>query len=198
MTTVQGLQLPELRRPRCMDNIRRWSEAELVAGCRAGQREALDALVSAYQDRLLRLATALAGPGAAADLVQETLLAAVRSFPRFRGESQLSTWLISILRNQFSLYLRGRKKWQLAPLPEKGDCLPAPEPSTVDDEVRELLDRVKDLPEDLRTTLILFHVDGLKYADIARVMECPIGTVRSRLFEARERLKKLVTRTETP
>jgi RNA polymerase sigma-70 factor (ECF subfamily) len=198
MTTLEGLQLRELRRPRCMDDNRRRSEAELIAGCRAGQREALDELVCVYQDRLLRLATALAGPGAAADLVQETLLAAVRSFPRFRGDAQLSTWLISILRNQFSLYLRGRKKWSLAPLSDKGDRLAAPEPSTVDDEVRELLDRVKDLPEDLRTTLVLFHVDGLKYADIARVMECPIGTVRSRLFEARERLKKLVTRTETP
>ncbi len=198
MTTEEGLQLRELPRPRRMDDIRRWSEAELVAGCRAGQREALDALVSAYQDRLLRLATALAGSGAAADLVQETLLAAVRSFPRFRGDAQLSTWLISILRNQFSLYLRGQKKWKLAPLPDQGDHLAAPEPSTVGDDVRELLDRVKDLPEDLGTTLVLFHVDGLKYADIARVMECPLGTVRSRLFEARERLKRLVTGTETP
>ncbi len=197
MTTVEGLRLRELPCPRCMNDNRRRSEAELVAGCRAGQREALDELVSAYQDRLLRLATALAGPGAAADLVQETLLAAVRSFPRFRGDAQLSTWLISILRNQFSLYLRGQKKWRLGPLPEEGDRLAAPEPSTVDDDVRGLLDRVKDLPEDLRTPLVLFHVDGLKYADIARVMECPIGTVRSRLFEARERLKKLVTRTET-
>jgi RNA polymerase sigma-70 factor (ECF subfamily) len=198
MTTQKGLRLRELPQPHSMDDIRRWSEADLAAGCRAGQREALDALVSLYHDRLLRLATALAGPGAAADLVQETLLAAVRSFPRFRGDAQLSTWLISILRNQFSLYLRGQKKWKLAPLPDQGDRLAAPEPSTLDDEVRELLDRVKDLPEDQRTALVLFHVDGLKYADIARVMDCPLGTVRSRLFEARERLKKLVTGTETP
>jgi RNA polymerase sigma-70 factor (ECF subfamily) len=179
-----------------MDSPRNWSEAELVAGCRAGERDALDALVSAYHDRLLRLATALAGPEVAVDLVQETLLAAVRSFPRFRGDAQLSTWLISILRNQFSLLLRGQKRWNLAPLPGKGDCLPAPEPSTVDEEARELLHRVKELPEDLRTTLVLFHVDGLKYTDIARVLGCPLGTVRSRLFEARERLRKLVAGTE--
>jgi RNA polymerase sigma-70 factor (ECF subfamily) len=198
MTILEGPQLPELRRPRSMDDPLRRNEAELIAGCRAGQREALDALVSSYQDRMLRLATALAGPGAAADLVQETLLAAVRSFPRFRGDAQLSTWLISILRNQVSLHRRGQKKWKLAPLPEAGDRLAAPEPSTVDDEVRELLEHVKDLPEELRTTLVLFHVDGLKYAEIARVMDCPVGTVRSRLFEARERLKKLVTRTEAP
>ena len=179
-----------------MNDDRLWSETELIAGCRAGTREALDALVSAYHDRLLRLATALAGPGAAADLVQETLLAAVRSFPRFRGDSQLSTWLISILRNQFSLHLRGQKKWRLAPLPQEGALLPAPAPSMVDEEARDLLDRVKELPEDLRTTLVLFHVDGLKYTDIARVLGCPLGTVRSRLFEARERLRKLVTGSE--
>jgi RNA polymerase sigma-70 factor (ECF subfamily) len=195
MTTVEGPVLLETPRPRRMHDARVWSETELIAGCRAGTREALDALVSAYHERLLRLATALAGRGAAADLVQETLLAAVRSFPRFRGDSQLSTWLISILRNQFSLHLRGQKKWRLAALPEEGSLLPAPEPSTVDEEARELLDRVKELPEDLRTTLVLFHVDGLKYADIARVMGCPLGTVRSRLFEARERLRKLVSGT---
>jgi RNA polymerase sigma-70 factor (ECF subfamily) len=181
-----------------MDDHRHLSEAELIAGCRAGDRAALDALVSTYHERLLRLATALAGTEAAADLVQETLMAAVRAFPRFRGDAQLSTWLISILRNQFSLHLRGQKKWKLAPLPEEGACLAAPEASTLDSEVRDLLNRVKELPEDLRTTLVLFHVDGLKYADIARVMECPIGTVRSRLFEARERLKKLVTEAEAP
>jgi len=196
MTMVEGPVLPEIHRPRLMNDDRAWSETELIAGCRAGTREALDALVSAYHDRLLRLATALAGPGAAADLVQETLLGAVRSFSRFRGDSQLSTWLISILRNQVSLHLRGQKKWRLAPLPQEGALLPAPEPSTVDEEAGELLDRVKELPEDLRTTLVLFHVDGLKYADIARVLGCPLGTVRSRLFEARERLRKLVTGPE--
>jgi len=198
MTTGEGLQLLDLRRPRPMEDHRFRLEADLIAGCRAGQRDALDALVSLHHDRLLRLAAVLAGPGAAADLVQETLMAAVRSFPRFRGDAQLSTWLISILRNQVSLHLRRQKKWKLAPLPEEGDRLAAPEPSTVDAEVRDLLDRVRQLPEDLRTALVLFHVDGLKYAEIARVMGCPIGTVRSRLFEARERLKRLMTRMETP
>src|SRR5439155_1093813 len=131
------------------------------------------------------------GPAAAADLVQETFLAALRSFPNFRGESQLSTWLISILRNQYSLFLRGRRK-SPAPLEEEGRRLAAPEPpERVEEGVRLVFERVKELPEDLRTTLALFYVEGFKYAEIARVMECPIGTVRSRLFEARERLKKL-------
>jgi len=175
-----------------------WSEAELIDGCRAGRREALDALVSIHYDRIHRLAYSLAGSEAAADLAQETFLSAVKAFPRFRGDAQLSTWLVAILRNQFSLFLRGLRKWRLAPIGDQGDRLAAPEPLPIDREVREILDRVKDLPEELRTTLVLFHVDGMKYADIARAMECPVGTVRSRLFEARERLKKLVSKADHP
>jgi RNA polymerase sigma-70 factor, ECF subfamily len=174
------------------------SESDLIDGCRAGRREALDALVSVHYDRIHRIASTLAGPEAAADLAQETFLAAVKAFPRFRGDSQLSTWLVAILRNQHSLFRRGLKKWRLAPIAGEGDRLAAPEPRPVDREVREILDRVKDLPEELQTTLVLFHVDGMKYADIARAMECPVGTVRSRLFEARERLKRLVSKADRP
>ncbi len=174
----------------------RWTEEELVAACRAGRREGFDEMAGRFYDRLYRLAYTMAGPGAASDLVQETFLAAVKSFPNFRGEAQLSTWLISILRHQYALHLRGQKKWRVAPLQGEGERLPAPPPPEIQKSVREILDRLKDLPEDLRTTLVLFYVDGLKYAEIAQAMECPIGTVRSRLFEARERLKKLMERTE--
>lgn len=195
MTTVEVPELSEAPRPIFMTT---WSEPELIAACREGRREALDALVAAHYDRIHRLAWTLAGPEAAADLAQETFLAAVKSLPRFRGDSQISTWLISILRNQHSLFLRGARKWRLAPISEEGGLLAAPEPPPVEREVRDVLDRVKDLPEELRTTLVLFHVDGMKYADIARAMECPVGTVRSRLFEARERLKRLVAGAEQP
>ena len=195
MTFLEGPAILREPRPRVMST---WSEAELIDGCRAGRREALDALVLVHYDRIHRLAYSLAGPEAAADLAQETFLSAVKSFPRFRGDAQLSTWLVAILRNQFSLFLRGLKKWRLAPIGDAGDRLAAPESRPIDREVRDVLDRVKALPEELRTTLVLFHVDGMKYADIARAMECPVGTVRSRLFEARERLKKLVTEADRP
>lgn len=198
MTSVEGPQQAGRPRPGVMNVERTWSEAELVEGCRAGRREALEALVSVHHDRLHRIATAMAGPEAAADLVQETFLAAVGAFPRFRADAQLSTWLISILRNRFSLYLRGQRKWKLAKLPEDGGQLIASEPPAVERDVRDVLDRVRDLPEDLRTTLVLFHVDGRSYADIARAMDCPIGTVRSRLFEARERLKRLLQKAGQP
>jgi RNA polymerase sigma-70 factor (ECF subfamily) len=161
-------------------------ESSLIAGCRAGRPEAFDALVRLHYDRIHRLARVLAGPEAAADLAQETFLAVLKAFPRFRAEAKLSTWLISILRNQCSMSLRRRRAAASEPLA----TIAAPPPSTVDAEVRELLERVRELPQDLATTLTLFHVKGLSYAEIARVMTCPIGTVRSRLFEARERLRR--------
>src|SRR5437763_1100033 len=143
MTTVEGTAILESPRPAAMTS---WSETELTAGCRAGRREAFDALVSVHYDRIYRLAYTLAGAEAAADLAQETFLCAVKAFPRFRGDSQLSTWLISILRNQYSLFLRGLKKWKLAPLTGQSDRLAAPEPPAFEREVRDVLDRVKDLP----------------------------------------------------
>lgn len=195
MTTLEGAAARKAPRPR---NMTAWNESELIDGCRAGRREALDALVSVHYDRIHRLAWTMAGADAAADLAQDSFLAAMKSFPRFRGDSQLSTWLISILRNQYSLFLRGLKKRKLAPLPGEGGRLAAPEPPAIEREVRDILDRVKELPEELRTTLVLFHVDGMKYADIARAMECPVGTVRSRLFDARGRLKRLVAKADRP
>jgi RNA polymerase sigma-70 factor (ECF subfamily) len=179
-----------------MKTDKTWSEADLISGCRADRRDAFEALVAAYHDRLHRIAAAMAGTEAARDLVQETFLAAVEGFHRFRGDAQLSTWLISILRNRFSLYLRVQKKWKLAPLPGDGAPLPAPEPPAVERELRHILARVQELPEDLRSALVLFHIDEMSYADIAKAMECPVGTVRSRLFEARERLRKLVLEAE--
>lgn len=168
------------------------SDSELVAACRTGERAAFEELVARHYDRLFRLAYSMAGPSAAADLVQETFLAALRSMRRFRGESQLSTWLISILRHQYSIFLRQRRR-QPAPLVDGGQRLTvAPsDRDGKDEELHRIFERVRDLSEDLRETLLLFYVEGLKYAEIARLLGCPIGTVRSRLFEARERLKKM-------
>ena len=172
------------------------SEADLVAACRAGRREAFDELVRRHYERIHRLAWAMAGPEGASDLAQETFLAAVRAFPSFRGDALVGTWLVSILRNQYTMWRRGRKRWAHAPLEGQDERLPAPPPSTLEKGVRGILERVKDLPEDLRMTMLLFYVDGLKYSEIAEAMECPVGTVRSRLFEARERLKTLMERSD--
>ncbi|MBI4564927.1 MAG: sigma-70 family RNA polymerase sigma factor [Planctomycetes bacterium] len=168
-------------------------EAKMVSDLRAGRREAFDRLVSLYYDRLHRLAYSMAGcEEDARDLTQETFLAALESIGNFRAEARLSTWLIAILRNQYTLYLRGERKWRHAPL-EAVETAAAPAPAPpVHPGVVAILERLRKLPEDLRTTLVLFYLDGMKYAEIAEAMNCPIGTVRSRLFEARERLKRMM------
>ena len=168
-------------------------EAKLVADLRAGRREAFDRMVALHYDRLHRLAHTMTGsPEDAADLVQETFLAAVKSAPNFRGDARLTTWLIAILRNQYTLHLRGRRKWRHAALESAGQHR-APDPApAVRPEVVAILERVRRLPEDLRTALVLFYLEGMRYHEIAEAMECPVGTVRSRLFEARERLKKMM------
>ncbi len=199
MISAEGVAVVELPRSRAMPaDSAAWTEAELVAACRAGRREGFDELARRYYDRLLRLASVLARREAAADLVQETFLAAVRALPRFRGESQLSTWLISILRNQASLQRRSQHRWP-APLAEgEEQRRAAPEPDGSGARLQEIFERMKELPEELRTPLALFHLEGLPYQEIARVMACPIGTVRSRLFEARERLRLLMTGAGAP
>jgi len=165
--------------------------------CRSGDREALQRLVEEHYGRIFRLACSMVGPQEAHDLTQETFSSALRAIDRFRGEAQISTWLISILRNRYALNLRGRRKWGHSSL-EAAQGVAASETESIEPGVRSILEKVKRLPEDLRTTLLLFYLEGLKYTEIAEAMGCPIGTVRSRLFEARERLKKSLAAERAP
>ena len=168
-------------------------EARLVADLKAGRKEAFDRLVELHYDRLHRLAYTMTGSdGDAADLAQETFLAAMKSAGNFRGDARLTTWLIAILRNQYSLHLRGRRRWHHAAL-EAAEGVGAPEPApAMRPEVTAILERVRRLPEELRTALVLFYLEGMRYQEIAEAMQCPVGTIRSRLFEARGRLKKMM------
>lgn len=172
----------------CLDVLSESAERSLDA------RAACERLVADQYDRIHRLAWTLTGAAEdARDLTQETFLAAVQAMHRFRGEAQVSTWLISILRNQFTLYLRRRRRWRFAPLDAAADraAAPAPEPPEV-----MALKHVRSLPEELQLPVVLFYVDEMRYQDIAAALGCPIGTVRSRLFEARERLRRLVKGAE--
>jgi RNA polymerase sigma-70 factor (ECF subfamily) len=192
MILAEGVTVEDLPVFRSMQTAADWSESDLVAACRAGRKDGFEELARRHHAPLLRLAGVLVGRDWAEDVVQETLLAAVRALPAFRGDSKLSTWLISILRNQAFLARRSRRRWP-APLADEVErSRAAPEPDGRDERLAEIVARMRELPEDLRLPLVLFHLEGMPYAEIARAMDCPVGTVRSRLFEARDRIRNMM------
>ncbi|HPF62044.1 MAG: sigma-70 family RNA polymerase sigma factor [Gemmatimonadetes bacterium] len=149
-----------------------------------------------HLDLLYRVALRLTGdPAAAEDLVQDTMLKALRAWGSFRPGSNARAWLVTILRNQFINTWRKRTRRptaiDLEAIPELGDeDNPDPEgqffASLVDDEVTRALDA---LPEEFRDVVLLSDLEGLPYQEVAEALEIPIGTVKSRLFRARRILQ---------
>ena len=141
---------------------------------------AVEALVRDHYDRVYRLAYVMCGNVEdALDLTQDTFAAALEGLPRFRGESAPMGWLAGILRNRFMMLLRRRRRPP-----------PLPPPATATPDLEPVLGEIRSLPEPQRTTLYLFYTEELDYAAIARAMDCPVGTVRSRLHQARATLRK--------
>jgi len=142
-------------------------------------------------------------PADAEDLVQETYLRAFRFSHRFQPGTHLRAWLFQILRNTFLTFYRVRERE--APVAEDG--VPewdapmfhdAPEDDgTAMDAHTDLERAMRRLPEDFRTVLLLAEVEGLPLEEVARVMACPVGTVKSRIFRAKERLRGLLRDYET-
>ena len=163
-----------------------------------GERSAFDLLVARYRRRLLRLVLRLLRDQAEAeDVVQETFLKAFRALPRFRGEAAFYTWLYRIaLNGARNAILRRRQRSapsgvvpaQLtAPVPEVG----TPESMLLSKQVMQTIDAAMEaLPLELRTAIVLREIEGLSYEEIAQIMECPLGTVRSRIFRAREAIAR--------
>ncbi|HNR92458.1 MAG TPA: RNA polymerase sigma factor RpoE [Dokdonella sp.] len=187
----------------------------LVERVQAGDTRAFDLLVRKYQHKLVSVVTRYVSDWSEAqDVAQEAFIRAYRAIGAFRGDSAFYTWIYKIAINTAKNHLvsRGRR-------PPIGDI-------TIDDAVqldgasqlrdratpeRELLrqeiertvaDTVEALPEELRTAITLREVDGLSYEEIAEAMNCPIGTVRSRIFRAREaideKLRPLLSEDEDP
>jgi RNA polymerase sigma-70 factor (ECF subfamily) len=173
-------------------------DRELVERARMGERSAFDLLVARYQRRLLRLVLRLLrDPAEAEDVVQETFLKAFRALPRFRGDAAFYTWLYRIaLNGARNAILRRRQRGgpsgvvpaQLtAPAPEVG----TPESMLLSKQVMQTIDAAMEaLPLELRTAIVLREIEGLSYEEIAQIMECPLGTVRSRIFRAREAIAR--------
>ncbi|MDR0275610.1 MAG: RNA polymerase sigma factor RpoE [Burkholderiaceae bacterium] len=180
------------------------SDAVLVERVKAGDARAYELLVIKYQRRIERLAARMTrDPDLAQDIAQETFLQAWRALHQFRGEARFYTWLYRIAMNTSKKALMARKRDLLvtqAALPENGDdetFRPQNEPSTQATPESELAAReiaqavhaaMQALPDDLQEAVTLREIEGMSYEEIAEAMNCPVGTVRSRIFRAREEI----------
>lgn len=181
------------------------TDAELVARVQRGDKRAFDLLVRKYQQRIMALISRyIRNRSEIADVAQEAFIKAYRALPNFRGDSQFYTWLYRIAINSAKNYLAaqsrrpqtanvdGLEPEQLADLAGQTDNA-SPERLLLTAELKRVIDEaIADLPEELRTALLLREFDGLSYEEIAEVMECPIGTVRSRIFRARDAVDRRV------
>ena len=174
------------------------TDQELVRRVQKGDRRAFDLLFLRYQHKINNLVARYVHTQEVEDVVQEAFIKAYRALPRFRGESAFYTWLYRIAVNTSKNYLvsRARRPQGVdldaseADVGEVAEALKDtedPEGALRRDELEAVVNgAIGDLPEDLRSALTLREFDGLTYEQIATVMECPVGTVRSRIFRARE------------
>ena len=175
-------------------------DQQLVERAQRGDKQAFELLVAKYQRKLARLLSRfIRDPAEVEDVAQEAFIKAYRALPSFRGESAFYTWLYRIGINTAKNYLvaMGRR----APTTTEFDSEDAenfddgdqlrdvntPENELMSKQIAQTVnDTMEALPEELRTAIVLREIDGLSYEEIATVMNCPIGTVRSRIFRARE------------
>jgi RNA polymerase sigma-70 factor (ECF subfamily) len=181
------------------------SDLELVRRAQRGQRGAFDLLVLRYQHKVVKLvARLLRDRTEAEDVAQEAFVKAYRALGSFRGDSAFYTWLYRIAVNTARNTLASRQRRPLAYEAGLSEAEQAavesrmrhgdtPEATALSDEIQDTVNRaIADLPEDLRTAIVLREVEGLSYEEIATAMDCPVGTVRSRIFRAREAIDRLL------
>jgi len=175
-------------------------DRELVARAQKGDKRAFELLVEKYQRKLARLLSRFVrDPSEVEDVTQEAFIKAYRALPAFRGDSAFYTWLYRIGINTAKNYLMalGRRAPTSTEIEaeeaegfEEADQLRdinTPESMLLSNEIAATVNATIDgLPEELRTAIQLREIEGMSYEDIARIMDCPIGTVRSRIFRARE------------
>ena len=175
-------------------------DSQLVARAQRGDKRAFELLVEKYQRKLGRLlARFIRDPAEVEDVTQEAFIKAYRALPAFRGDSAFYTWLYRIGINTAKNYLMalGRRAPTSTEVEaedaegfEDGEQLRdinTPESVLLSTEIARTVNAtIDELPEELRTAIQLREIEGMSYEDIARIMDCPIGTVRSRIFRARE------------
>ncbi len=181
------------------------TDQQLVERVQAGDKRAFDLLVLKYQPKILGLVSRYVHDShEVQDVTQEAFIKAYRALPRFRGDSAFYTWLYRIAINTAKNHLvaRGRRppgsdiEVEDAEHYENGGALrdmENPENMLFSRELGEVVHQaISDLPDDLRSAVTLREFDGLSYEEIAEIMDCPVGTVRSRIFRAREAIDKRV------
>ncbi len=175
-------------------------DRQLVARAQRGDKQAFELLVEKYQRKLARLLSRfIRDPAEVEDVTQEAFIKAYRALPAFRGDSAFYTWLYRIGINTAKNYLMamGRRaptstevEAEEAEGFEEGEQLRdinTPESLLLSNEIAQTVNAtIEGLPEELRTAIQMREIEGMSYEDIAKAMDCPIGTVRSRIFRARE------------
>ena len=181
------------------------TDKELVKRVQKGDKCAFDLLVLKYEQKIVNLVMRyVRDPEQALDISQEAFIKAYRALPRFRGDSAFYTWLYRIAVNTAKNYLAAQRRRptdieldlqdpEQYGLHAKLKETDTPEGVTLSKELQDTLERaIEALPDDLRTAIILRELDGMSYEEIAQTMDCPVGTVRSRIFRARDAIAKKV------
>ena len=202
MLELVGITAPGVG-PTCMAN--ETTDAQLVRRVQKGDKGAFDLLVLKYQHKIVNLVMRyVRDPDLALDITQEAFLKAYRALPRFRGDSAFYTWLYRIAVNTAKNHLASVRRRPMdieldLQDPEQYDLhaklkeTDTPEGVTLSMELHATVEKAIDgLPEDLRTAIILRELDGMSYEEIAQTMDCPVGTVRSRIFRARDAIGKKI------
>lgn len=181
------------------------SDLELVQRVQSGDKKSFDLLVLKYQHKVVNLVLRYVhDQDQAMDIAQEAFIKAYKGLKNFRGDSAFYTWLYRIAINTAKNYLvsQGRRTPNIDIDAEEAEQYEGatalkeygtPEHEMLTEEIRMVISNAIDiLPEDLRTAIMLRELEGMSYDEIAEAMDCPIGTVRSRIFRAREAIDKVL------
>ena len=180
------------------------TDQQLVQRAQRGDLRAFDLLVLKYQGRIGALVSRyIADAGEVEDVTQEAFIKAYRALSKFRGDSAFYTWLYRIAANAAKNHLvaKGRRPGADATIEDAEAFddgglvseMSSPEAMAMGDELAAVVEQsLQALPEELRAALTLRELEGLSYDDIAEVLGCPVGTVRSRIFRAREAIDEQV------
>jgi RNA polymerase sigma-70 factor (ECF subfamily) len=182
-----------------------FTDQQLVEKVKEGDKKAFNLLVLKYQNRVTNIVSRyIKNNGDVADVTQEAFIKAYRALPNFRGDSAFYTWLYRIAVNSAKNYLVSHSRKppasdvdaQEAEFYEGADALheiASPESKLLTKEIETALLRAIDrLPDELRVAITLREMEGMSYEEIAQIMSCPVGTVRSRIFRARETIDTVI------